>query len=87
VNQRTKLSRLRPQEDHVTNNFKSAKSAVRYARKIEQITGKRHLVFIVPLGTLARDLGFKFATCEESERTDYERGGAVFVDRLTPGKA
>jgi hypothetical protein len=62
------------------------KQAKAYAANIEKITGKRHLVFRVPEGTAAStypgnvfNTG-KYATCEESEKAEYEADGAVFVN-------
>lgn len=64
--------------------FKTATKAREYGDRITTMTGKTHMVFKVPPGTSAAAMGYKFATCEESERALYEEGGAVFVQDAPP---
>jgi hypothetical protein len=68
---------LAAQEPHM---LKTEKKAREYANTIKAMTGKTHLVFKVPAGTAAYAMGQRFATCEDTERSEYEAGGAVFVD-------
>lgn len=60
--------------------FRTEKKAREYAASVKAMTGKTHIVFRVPAGTSSAALGYKFGTCEESERAEYEADGAVFVD-------
>jgi len=60
--------------------FKTQREAAEYAKTIKKVTGKTHLVFRVPKGTQAYAMGYRFATCEEMERQNYERDGAQFVE-------
>jgi hypothetical protein len=55
-----------------------------YAQKIEDRTGTKHLVFRVPEGTAAYEIGYRFATCAVDERAEYEARGAVFVEPREP---
>lgn len=64
--------------------FKTAAGAWRYARQVEAGNGTRHVVFVVSPGTQAYALGYRFSTCAESEREEYARDGAVFVDEPRP---
>lgn len=64
--------------------FKTEKKAREYGDRIKTMTGKTHMVFKVPGGTSAAAMGYKFATCEESERAAYEKDGAVFVKEAPP---
>lgn len=67
--------------------FTTAKKAQEYGDRIKKMTGKTRLVFKVPPGTSAAAMGYRFATCEESERAAYEKDGAVFVDaKKAPSK-
>ena len=61
--------------------------AERYAAKIEKMTGNKHLVFHVPKGTMAHEMGWRFGTCLESERDLYANDGAVLRKMLPMGKA
>jgi hypothetical protein len=61
------------------------KQARAYAETIEEMTGRRQLIFKVKPGTAAHDYGIRFGTCNESERADYAEGGAEFVDNKCSG--
>lgn len=60
--------------------FKTEKQARNWAARMKAV-GKDHIVFVIPKGTPAYRLGGRFATCEKSERSSYEAGGAVFLDQ------
>jgi len=60
--------------------IKTLKQARNYAANILAMTGKTHLIFKVPQGTYAHEIGYRFGTCELDERADYEADGAEFLD-------
>lgn len=56
------------------------RAAQRYADFLTRERGVRYLVFRVPPGTRAYELGSRFNVCREDEREVYAAGGAIFVD-------
>lgn len=60
--------------------LKTLTQATAYVAKLFNLTGRRHVIFYTPKGSMAWDMGFRFGTCEESERAEYEADGAVFVE-------
>lgn len=55
----------------MTDILKTKKQAERYAARIKELTGKTHIIFRVPLGSAAYIVGYRWGTCEESERESY----------------
>lgn len=64
-----------------TSNVKegSLEWARQYAEHMKEF-GKTHLVFKVPKHSRAYQFGYRYATCEASERQAYQADGAVFVE-------
>jgi hypothetical protein len=54
-----------------------------YAAHVESLTGEPQLVFHVDPGTVAYACGYRFGTCAQSEREQYEGDGARFVTKET----
>lgn len=58
----------------------------RYAEHIHAVTGKTHIVITIPEGTQAHSMGYRFATCEESELPYYTERGATVVNNNSEEK-
>lgn len=59
---------------------KSKVSARRYAARLSEMHGAKWLPFQTPEGSHAMKFGVKFGACRETERAEYEAGGAIFFD-------
>jgi hypothetical protein len=61
---------------------KTIKPVKAYAEEMAKFhnDGDRWVVFEIPPGTQAHDMGYRFGCCRESERKNYEDGGAIFLD-------
>ena len=70
------------------------KKAKRHAKAMTELHGEQWLVFIVPRGAKINQPPYNvhnegvFACCRESEKADYEAGGATFPtmgpDKINP---
>ena len=60
------------------------KQADEYARTIANLRKESVHVFPVPKGTAGHTMGYRFGTCLDSERAEYERDGARIVGTITP---
>jgi hypothetical protein len=57
---------------------RTEKEARHYASEMEKLHKEKWLPFRLPEHSRARSFG-NFACCRESERTEYEAEGAVFI--------
>jgi hypothetical protein len=58
---------------------KTSDEARSYVAEMEKLHGEKWAAFRLPAHSRARKFG-DYACCKESERQDYEAGGAVFLD-------
>ena len=63
----------------IPGTLTTLKEARDYAERIKGITGKTHLIFKVPTGTTAYEMGWRYATCDAAEKEAYANDGAVFI--------
>ena len=67
------------------NPFSTRARAAEYAADLADLHGEPMHVFRVPEHSAAYGMGFRYATFRDSERADYEAGGAVVLQTARPG--